>query len=271
MTVFDVSLKDRVAIVTGANGGVGRATALAFADAGANVVCTDINVSEAEKTSAEIRAKGRKSLAIKADATKKAEVDNVIAETVKEFGTIDILVNNAGRDMHLPLMRLREDGWDKTFNINVKGYFLFAQAAAKVMIEHKKGNIIQIGSGNAKMANPYNGAYGPSKAAVEQLSRTFASELAHHNIRVNYVAPGFIRTKMLENVWSNPETLRQFEDAVPLKRIAEPDDIAAVILFLASDMSRYMTGASIYVDGGVQLSGFSLDIISRTMPPEYRI
>lgn len=270
MSAYSISLKDRVAIVTGASGGLGTATILALSGAGAKVVGTDVDITRMQKTASEIQSSGGAAIAIKADVTKKQEVDLVVEETVKKFGTVDILVNNAGKDILVPLMKLREDGWDKTFDINVKGYFLFAQAAGKIMMKNKRGSIIQVGSGAGSHANPYSGAYCASKAAVEQLSRVMAVELGYHNVRVNYVAPGFIRTGMLGAITNSSEITKRFEELVPLHRLAEPEDIAAVILFLASDMAGYVNGASIYVDGGVTLSGYNVEEMARTIPEKYR-
>jgi NAD(P)-dependent dehydrogenase (short-subunit alcohol dehydrogenase family) len=271
MTKFNLSLDGKVAIVTGASGGVGKAAVLALADAGASVVGTDINIELMQNIASEIQSKGGKALAIKADVTRKQEVDAVVEEAVKAFGTVDILVNNAGVESFFPLMRLREDGWDKVFDVNVKGYYLFAQAAGRVMMKNKRGSIIQIGSGAGWLANPYSGAYCASKAAVEQLSRVLAVELGYSNIRVNTIAPGFIRTNMLGDAkLDNDEMLKRLSELVPLKRVAEPDDIAAVILFLASDLSAYVNGASIYVDGGVTLTGYNVDEVARSIPPKYR-
>ncbi|MGD0855768.1 MAG: SDR family NAD(P)-dependent oxidoreductase [Dehalococcoidia bacterium] len=271
MTAFSLSLKDKVAIVTGASGGLGRAAALALADAGARVVGTDIDLAGMENTASEIESTGGKAVAVRADVTKKPEVDAVVEEAVKVFGTIDILVNNAGVESFFPLMRLREDGWDRVFDVNVKGYYLFAQAAGRIMMHNKRGSIIQIGSGSGKLANPYSGAYCASKAAVEQLSRVLAVELGYSSVRVNCIMPGFIRTGMLGGGQpDNGEMLKRLAELVPLHRIAEPDDVAAVILFLASDMSSYVNGASIYVDGGVTLTGFNIEEVARSLPPKYR-
>ncbi|MGD0856839.1 MAG: SDR family NAD(P)-dependent oxidoreductase, partial [Dehalococcoidia bacterium] len=223
-----------------------------------------------QKTASEIKSKGGKALALKADVTKKAEVDAVVAETVKKFGTVDILVNNAGLDSYFPLMKLREDAWDKVMDVNVKGYFLFAQAVGRIMMQNKKGSIIQIGSGAGKLANPYSGAYCTSKAAVEHLTHVLAVELGYSNVRVNCIAPGFIDTGMVGSHSDREGVLKRYAELVPLRRIAEPDDIASVILFLASDLASYVNGATIYVDGGVTLTGYGIEEIARTLPPKYR-
>jgi 3-oxoacyl-[acyl-carrier protein] reductase len=262
MTKFSLSLKDRVAIVTGASGGVGKAAVMALSDAGAHIVGTDVVIEEMQNTVSEIQSKGGKAVAIKADVTKKQEVDAVVEEAVKAFGTVDILVNNAGVESFFPLMKLREEAWDKVMDVNVKGYYLFAQAAGRVMMRKKSGSIIQIGSGAGKLANPYSGAYCTSKAAVV--------ELGYSNVRVNCIAPGFINTGMIGSDSDREGVLKRYAELVPLHRIAEADDIASVILFLASDMSGYVNGTTIYVDGGVTLTGYGIEEIARTLPPKYR-
>jgi NAD(P)-dependent dehydrogenase (short-subunit alcohol dehydrogenase family) len=270
MTKFSLSLKDRVAIVTGASGGVGKAAAMALSDAGAHIVGTDVDIAGMQKSVSEILSKGGKAMAVKADVTKKQEVDAVVEETIKAFGTVDILVNNAGVESFFPLMKLREEAWDKVMDVNVKGYYLFAQAAGRVMMGKKRGSIIQIGSGAGKLANPYSGAYCTSKAAVEHMTHVLAVELGYSNVRVNCIAPGFINTGMIGSDSDREGVLKRYAELVPLHRIAEADDIASVILFLASDMSGYVNGTTIYVDGGVTLTGYGIEEIARTLPPKYR-
>lgn len=271
MASFDFSLTDRVAIVTGASRGIGKAIALAFADAGADVVVASRTVPDLEKTAAEIRSKGRRALVVQTDLLKKQDIDNMAAETLKEFGTVDILVNNGARDMPMPLMKIREDGWDKIVDSGLKGYYLCAQAVHKVMVEKKRGNIINIASVNATMVDPYDGAYGVAKAGVVGLSRVLAAELGLYNIRVNAIAPGFIRTRMTEPIWSVPEFLNGMTNTLPLKRIGEPDEMAAIAVFLASDAASYVTGATIYADGGLSLSGFNPDDMGKTMPAHLQV
>jgi len=250
MTVPKLSLAGRVAIVTGASRGIGRAIALGFAEAGADVVVCSRTLPDLEKVAEEIRALGRRSLAVTADIAIKSEVDNLMQKTVEHFGTIDILVNNAAINVMRPLIELREDGWDKVMNVGLKGYFLCSQAAAKVLIERKSGNIINMASAAAAKANPTLGAYSISKAGVVMLTRVLAVDLARHNIRVNAIGPSIVRTEFSQPLWSNPDALKSIEAQVPLGRIAETGDIVGIALFLSSDLAGYITGQTIYVDGG---------------------
>lgn len=271
MSVFNFPLKDRVAIVTGASRGIGKAIALAFAEAGADVVVASRTVPDLENTAAEIRSKGRRALVIATDTSKSEDVQNMVSQTLREFGTIDILVNDAAREVMVPLMKLREDGWDKIIDVGLKGYYLCAQAAGKVMVERGKGNIINIASMNATVANPYDGAYCAAKAGVVQMTRALAVELGRYHIRANAIAPGFIRTKMTEALWTKHDFLKSVEDVIPLKRIGEPNEIAAIAVFLASDAATYITGATIYADGGVSLSGYNPELLGQNMPPHLQL
>ena len=271
MSVCNLDLSKKVAIVTGASRGIGKAIALQFADAGADVVCASRTVADLEAVAAEIRAKGRRALVVPTNATKKSDVDNMVAETMKEFGTVDIMVNNAGNSLPVPLMKMREDGWDKIINTHLKGCFLGAQAAGNIMIKNKKGNIINVASMYASLVNPYDGAYSTAKGAIVQLTRVMAFETAKYNVRCNAVAPGWVKTDMIKPVWSNPEILKKWEAPIPMHRMAEPEEIASVALFLASDAASYVTGATIYVDGGTSLTGFNPDLIAAQLPEDWRI
>lgn len=250
MTVPKLSLEGKVAIVTGASRGIGRAIALGFAEAGADVVVCSRTLPDLEKVAAEIRTQGRRSLAVEVNIAVKSEVDNLVQTTVGEFGTIDILVNNAAINIMRSLIDLREDGWDKVMNVGLKGYFLCSQAAARVMMERKSGNIINMASSAATKAAPALGAYSIVKAGVVMLTRVFAVELARYNIRVNAIGPSLVRTGFSQPLWGNPDMLKGIEAGIPLGRIAEAEDIVTVALFLASDLSSYITGQTIYADGG---------------------
>ncbi len=246
------SLAGRAAIVTGGRRGIGRAIALAMAEAGADVALGDRVVDDGElnAVSEEVKKLGRRSLAVQADITQKADVDNLVQKTLAEFGAIDILVNNAAMNIRAPLLELNEDGWDKVIDTDLKGYYLCSQAVGKIMVGQKRGNIINIASTAAMYTAPEMGAYCIAKAGVVMLTRILAIELAQYNIRVNAVAPSLVKTKFSQPLWSDPETLKQIESEIPMGRLAEPGDIVGSVLFLASDASAYITGHTIVVDGG---------------------
>jgi NAD(P)-dependent dehydrogenase (short-subunit alcohol dehydrogenase family) len=246
------SLAGRVAIVTGGRRGIGRAIALALAEAGADVSLGDrvVDDGELEKVAAEVKKSARRALAVQADITKKADVDNLVQKTVAELGTIDILVNNAAMNIRAPLLELNEEGWDKVIDTDLKGYYLCAQAAGKVMVKQKRGNIINIASTAAMATAPQMGAYCIAKAGVVMLTRMLAVELAQYNIRVNAVAPSMVKTKFSQPLWADPKSLKEIEAGIPLGRLAEPEDITGAVVFLASDASAYITGHTIVVDGG---------------------
>ncbi len=250
MDTPNLSLEGRVAIVTGGGTGIGRGIALEFAKAGADVVVASRRLSVLEKVSEEVKTFGKRSLAIRTDISRKADVDNLVQRVMDEFGGIDILVNNAGFIVMCSLLETEEDDWDKIFDINLKGCQLCSQAVGRIMVEQKRGNIINIASIDGFMPLPLESAYSVSKAGVVMFTRILARELAGYNIRVNAIAPGDVRTEMGKALWSDPVALKEAETAIPMGRIAEPGDIAGVALFLASDASRHITGDTIVVDGG---------------------
>jgi NAD(P)-dependent dehydrogenase (short-subunit alcohol dehydrogenase family) len=245
-------LANRVAVVTGGRRGIGRAIALALAGAGADIAICDRTVDDDQLNAVadEVKRLGQRSMAVKADITSKADIDNLVQKVVAEFGTIDILVNNAAMNIRAPLLELREDGWDKVINTDLKGCFLCAQTVGKQMVSQKRGNIINIASTAAMHPAPEMGAYCIAKAGVVMLTRILALELAQYNIRVNAVAPSMVKTKFSQPLWGDPETLKQIEAGIPLGRMAEPSDIVGSVLFLSSDASSYITGHTIVVDGG---------------------
>ena len=250
MTIPSLSLEGKVAIVTGGSRGIGRVIALGFAEAGADVAVAARTLADLEKVVEEIEKLGRRGLAVPTNIAIKSDVDNMVAKTLGKFGTIDILVNNAAMNIMRPIIELREDGWDKVMNVGLKGYYLCSQAAARVMIEKRSGNIINITSGAAEKAAPMLGAYSIAKAGVAMLTQVLAVDLARHNIRVNAIGPGMVKTGFSQPMWGNPDMLKAIESTIPLGRLAEPEEIMAVALFLASDASSYITGQTIYVDGG---------------------
>jgi NAD(P)-dependent dehydrogenase (short-subunit alcohol dehydrogenase family) len=245
---FDLSGK--VAVVTGGGRGIGRAIALGLARSGASVVVSSRTQKEIEAVSEEAKKMGGKALAVVSDLTVNEQLENLVNATVKEFGKIDILVNNAARSFLRSLLDLREDGWDKVFNTNVKAVWLLSRAVARKMMEQKSGKIINITTVGAEKAELGMAAYGCSKAALKMLTRCMAREWAQYGIQVNAVGPGLTRTDFSKPIWSNPEVAKHVSAAIPMGRLAEPEEIVGSVLFLASDAARFITGHSIYVDGG---------------------
>jgi len=243
-------LEGKVAVVTGASRGIGRAIALKLADEGAKVV---VNYSgsqaKAEEVVAAIQANGGEALAVQASVSKTEEVTALMDAAVKTFGSLDILVNNAGITRDNLLMRMKEEEWDDVLDTNLKGVFLCTKAVTRQMMKQRAGRIINISSivgvaGNAGQAN-----YVAAKAGVIGLTKTTAKELASRNILVNAIAPGFIETEMTEQL---PEEIKQgMLTQIPLAKLGQPEDIAKAVAFLASDEANYMTGQTLHIDGGM--------------------
>jgi NAD(P)-dependent dehydrogenase (short-subunit alcohol dehydrogenase family) len=252
MSIPTFSLSSQVAVVTGSRRGIGKATALTFAEAGADVAVCDIVIEDGqlEAVAEEIRRLGRRSLAVRTDVTRKADIDNLVAKVVSELGEIDILVNNAGVPNVTPILNYTEEEWDKVVDTHLKGCYLCSQAVARRMVERKKGNIVNIASVLGLGGSPGSAAYSSAKAGIISLTRTLARALGPYQIRVNAIAPGAIKTDMIKNAWSDPERLKEAEGRIPLGRMGEPGDIASAVLFLVSDFASYITGHTIVVDGG---------------------
>jgi len=255
MTIPNFSLDGKAALITGGSSGIGKTIALTFARAGADVVVCARHLPALEKVTEEIRTLGKCALAIQANIGIKEDVDNMVHTTAKEFGAIDILVNNAceTKNPHKIVVELSEDEWDIVMDTDLKGYYFCSQAAGKLMMKKKEGNIINTSSVSAILPETPLGAYSIAKAGVAMLTKVLAVELAPYNIRVNAVGPGFVRTGMTEHYWTEPgglEKLKPSIDRTPLKRFADSGDVAAAALFLASDASKSITGQTIFVDGG---------------------
>jgi len=247
------SLEGKVAIVTGGGRGIGRAIALAFAEAGADVVIGSRTLSDLESVAQLVQLQGRGALAVQTDIGSKADVDNLVNRTVQEFGTVDILVNNALTNVGGPILDLEEGVWDRVMNTDLKGYYLCSQAAGRVMREKRKGNIISVITGSLyHLGPPGVGTYMVAKAGIAMLTKALAVELGRYNVRVNAIAPGLVRTDITYPLWSNQEALKRREAQIPLGRLADPEEMASVAVFLASDASAYMTGSVVTADGGLQ-------------------
>ena len=242
----DFSLNGRVALVTGGSKGLGRAMALTFAHAGADVAISSRHLDECEEVAVEIRAMGRRSLAIRTDIGQKSEIDSMVHDVVEKLGTLDILVNNAATDLRKRLVETTPEDFDNMMAINLRGTFLCCQAAARVMMPRRKGVIINITSGAARRNLPRTGAYCVSKAAVAMMTECLADDLIAYGIRINSIGPGPVRTDMNRIHWENPQTRAEHEAKLFMKRYAEPEEIAGIALLLASDASSYVTGQAVY-------------------------
>jgi NAD(P)-dependent dehydrogenase (short-subunit alcohol dehydrogenase family) len=250
-------LQGKTAIVTGGRRGIGRAIALALAGEGADIVVADIVSDDGKLASVagEIEKLGRRSLAIRVDISSRSEAEEMARRAVEHFGRIDILVNCAG--VWIPgqtLLETPEENWDKVVDTNLKGTYLCCQAVGKVMAKQGGGNIINLSSQVGLNPGAGAGAYSVSKAGIIMLTRQLALELAGDKIRVNALAPGIVKTDFNIDIWKNPEAEKGISLGVPLGRLAEPEDVARAALFLASEDSGYITGATIPVDGGWQAS-----------------
>ena len=260
-------LRQQRALVTGANSGIGEACALALGAAGADVVVNYVShPEEAERVVGLIRAAGSEAIALRADVSREDEVQAMVAEMIKEFGTIDILINNAGLQQDAPFQEMTLQQWQTVIGVNLTGQFLCAREATREFlrrgvvpaVSRAAGKIICMSSVHEVI--PWGGHvnYASSKGGVMQLMKSMAQELAPKKIRVNSVAPGAIQTPINRSAWDTPEALEKLLTLIPDQRIGEPDDIANTVVWLASDKSDYITGTTIFVDGGMTLyPGFS--------------
>jgi len=246
-----MSLNGKIALVTGAAQGIGRDIALALATDGADVAICDVNLEAAQKTASDIEAKGRKSLALKANVASSAEVIAMIDQVVEKFGRIDILVNNAGITRDGLILRMKEEDWDLVLSINLKGSFLCTKAALKYMSKQRGGNIINIASIVGAMGNAGQANYVASKAGLIGLTKTIAREYANRGITANAVAPGFIDTAMTQALSENVRT--ELAKQIPLGKLGTPEDVANAVRFLASPWASYITGQVIHVNGGMYM------------------
>jgi len=247
-----VDLTGKVALVTGAGRGIGKAIAAALARANACIVVNDVHLDTAEETANEIKALGGKALPVKADVSLREEVNDMVKNALMTFGKIDILVNNAGVITRKPAEEFLEAEWDKIINVNLKGVFLCSQIVTRHMIERGGGGkIINIASIMGGVALPPRSAYCASKGGVIALTRDLAAEWAKYNINVNAISPGWMAGTEITKLYFSQEDVRRFLlERIPLNRFGTAEDIANLVVFLSSEYSNYITGQNIYVDGG---------------------
>ena len=242
-------LNDKVALVTGAARGLGQAIALKLAEAGADLALCDLNAEWVEETAEKVKALGRRAECYGINVAEGESVAAGIKAIEKDFGKIDVLVNNAGITKDGLMMRMSEDDWDAVLNVNLKGTFLCTKAAMRGMMKQRSGTIVNIASVIGLMGNAGQANYAASKGGVIAFSKTVAKELSSRNVRCNAVAPGFIRTAMTDAL--DEEVQNKMKELIPLSRFGEPEDVANVVLFLASDASAYVTGQVISTCGGM--------------------
>ena len=253
MTEF--SLSGKVALITGASRGIGRAIALRLAQAGANVVVSSRKLENVQPVADEIVAAGGKALAVQAHVGSPDDVAMLIERTVETFGRIDVAVNNAATNPHFgPLLTADEGQWDKILDTNAKGAFRVCKAVVPHMEAQGSGKIVNMVSVAGLRPSPGMGVYGISKAAIIMLTQVLAVELGHANVQVNAIAPGVIKTRFSQMLWQTPQIAEPLLRSMPLGRFGEPEDVAGLALFLASSASDYVTGAVFVVDGGMNVA-----------------
>lgn len=246
-------LSNQKAIVTGGGQGLGRAMAIALAEAGADVAIADINAHTAKQAAAEIEKLGRKSLVVKMDVAKSDEIDQVVERAIKEFGRIDILVNNAGINRRIPAEQMSETDWRKVIDVNLTGVFLCSQAVGRQMIKQKSGRIINIASVSGMLLNRgvTQVAYYAAKAGVIMLTKALAMEWAKYNIRVNSISPGWMRTPLVESEFiTDKKRYQEIIEDTPMRRFGEPKELGPAVVYLVSEASSFVTGENLVIDGG---------------------
>jgi NAD(P)-dependent dehydrogenase (short-subunit alcohol dehydrogenase family) len=253
MTEF--SLEDKVAVITGASRGIGRAITLRLAQAGAKVVVSSRKLENVKITADEIEATGGEALPLQAHVGRTDEVEALVARTMEVYGRIDVVVNNAGTNPHFgPLLSADEGQWDKILDTNAKGVFRVCKAVVPHMETQGGGKIINLTSIAGLRPSPGMGVYSVSKAAIIMLTQVLAMELGHANIQVNAIAPGVIKTRFSQVLWQTPQIAESILNQVPLGRFGEPEDVVGLALYLASSASDYVTGSVFVVDGGMNVA-----------------
>ena len=246
-----LSLEGKVALVTGGSRGIGKAIALAFADAGANVVLASRKLPDLEKVAEEIKAMGRKALCIPTHAKKIDDLQNLVDQAMDAFGRIDVLVNNAATNPAMgPIVDTEESVYDHIIDTNLKGYFMMSKLVGKIMRDQKSGNIINVSSAGGVSPADGLGPYCISKAGINMLTKQMALEMGHYNVRVNAIAPRIVKTDFSKALWTNEKLMQHEFQFTPLKCVATPEEIAQTALYLASTATNYMTGHILVLNGG---------------------
>lgn len=240
----------QVAIITGASRGIGAAAAEALAEAGCDVVLASRDKAALERVAQRVEGLGRRALVHPIDLQMLSGIPALIDRAVTEFGRLDILINNAGTNIRRPAVECSEADWDEVVNLNLRAAFFCAQAAGRVMVRARRGKVVTLSSIAGRVGLPAGAIYAATKAGVSAFTRTLAVEWAPHNVQVNAIGPGYIRTRLTEPLFANPEWVDRVTRRIPSGRTGEVDDLIGAMLFLASPASNYMTGQTLYIDGG---------------------
>ena len=248
---INFDLDNKIAIVTGASRGIGQSIAKGLAAHGATVFCTSRKIEDLNKVKDEIESEGGKAHAIACHIGKLDDIQNLFKAVEERYGRLDILVNNAATNPYFgDVLHATADAWDKTIDVNFKGYFFMSQFAANLMIKNKGGSIVNVASINGIRPAPFQGIYSMTKAGVIAMTKSFAKELAPFNVRVNAILPGLTDTKFSSVMTQNEEILKLILPTIPMKRVANHDEMVGAVVYLVSDAASYTTGATIVIDGG---------------------
>jgi len=262
-TLFDLS--GRVALVTGTSRGLGQYMARALAKSGADLVLTSRNRNHLQAFESEIKALGRHAVSLQLDVRDKASIEQFAKDAETAFGRVDILVNNAGCNVRKPALEVTWDDWNLILDTNLRGSFFVAQAVARLMVRRRYGRIINIGSVTSVAGYAGLGPYGASRGGIRQLTMSLADDWGKYGVTVNCLAPGWFRTEQNKVLYENKEWVEYLCDRIPLKRPGQPEDLEAAVVFFASEASRYVTGQTLLVDGGIS-TGATRALVSSTPP-----